>query len=205
MAPSKDLRHWPIKQAVRGVFQLSTVVVFDSQPLAREIDRKHCYCGQPDRGVLMVECDGCNVWYHVDCVQWDADARGEEDYVCGYCKSAPNEDGCRSWTGDVERPGKSIAWKKPPLRTQAEAEKRGAKDRDEGKEWKGPRNWAEAVAEVKERRVKLRGKEGAKYRKARAKQKEGGHHIIDVAVGGSVMDAPLSAELLDLMEGLDML
>ena len=46
--------------------------------------------------------------------------------------------------------------------------------------------------------------EGKKKRyigRALEKQKEGGHHIMDMVVGGHVVDAPLSEEQIDFLEG----
>lgn len=91
---------------------------------------------------------------------------------------------------------------KPKPRSDAELKDRLDNYAAGGKEWKGPRTWEEVQQKVTEHAKTLRAAELEKYEKAKAKQKEGGHHMFDMAVGGVVRDAPLDhPEVMDTLEG----
>jgi len=203
--PTKELRHWPLNFAVQGVLELASVVVFDSSPLARQIPRKYCYCGKEDKGEFFFQCERCSHYYHAHCVGLkEGDLEGQE-YVCGYCNGKPNKDGNVEWNGPLSKPDGYERWSKPKARNIQKHQNKAAALGDAEREWKGARNWAEAQEMVKQRRVFLRGKEEEKYRKAVEKQKAGGHHIMDMAVGGHVVDAPVTEELMDFLQGVGML
>ena len=199
--PTKDLRHWPLKFAVEGVLKLAKVIVFDSRTLAYEVPRKYCYCEKTDDGTLMFQCEQCGVYYHAHCVGLKEGDLKDEDYVCGYCQEDPDDDGIAVWKGQLSMPEGYQRWPKPKRRNIEEYMAHLDKLGDADKEWQGPRTWNEARQLVKDRRVVLRGKEEEIYRKALEKQKEGGHHIMDMVVGGHVVDAPLSEEQIDFLEG----
>lgn len=39
-----------------------------------------CFCKKPFAGRMMIECDFCQIWYHVDCVKLDAKGLPDEYY-----------------------------------------------------------------------------------------------------------------------------
>lgn len=199
--PCKDLRHWPLIQAVEGVETLSNIVVFDSNPMSYETDQIHCFCGKKDDGSEMIQCDRCNVFYHSLCIGvTGADLEGVE-FECGYCAGKFNGDGKEEWSGDLAvRPGKKRAVRPKP-RSLAEVEQRLERYERGEKEWVGPRSWPEVQKKVRDHAEELRGKEEEQYRMLEEKRKQGDHHVADVAVGGGVTLAPLSQELLDYVKG----
>ena len=49
---------------------------------------KHCLCQLPlNPDLQYIECDKCNVWYHMDCVGIDPkEAESIETFICPKCK-----------------------------------------------------------------------------------------------------------------------
>ena len=49
----------------------------------------YCFCKKPDDGTLMIQCDGCDEWFHGRCV---GITQGEvitiDKYFCPFCKQA---------------------------------------------------------------------------------------------------------------------
>jgi hypothetical protein len=200
--PTLELRHWPLVQALEGVTKMARVVVMDSNPLSYEVDEIYCFCNKPDTGELMVICEKCDQSYHAPCVGFDNNMMANDDWLCGYCQSDVCGDGKREWKGEVPIPEGKKRRPKPKPRSDAELKTRLANYAKGGKEWKGPRNWEEVKQKISDHASKLRAAELEKYEKAKARQKEGGHHMFDMAVGGVVRDAPLNhPEVMDMLEG----
>lgn len=62
----------------------------DDPPAEEEV---YCFCRKPDDGRLMIACDECNEWYHVDCLGLNqkhvrALAATSTPYVCHPCRSS---------------------------------------------------------------------------------------------------------------------
>ncbi|KAG0166674.1 PHD finger protein 3 [Apophysomyces sp. BC1034] len=51
----------------------------------------YCICRQPYNGDPMVQCDGCNDWFHCTCVQLDPDEAEDIDWVCPTCDQKTEE------------------------------------------------------------------------------------------------------------------
>lgn len=172
-------------------------VLFHPLPIRHQVPRKRCFCRRKTDN-KMVLCEGCDEWYHLDCVGLDeAEAQGADDWQCGYCQSALEEDGTRAWNLAIPQ-GK---YKKP----------RVAKPRMDGKTPRalgitpegmemvdvGPSTWEEIVLTARAGAMKLRRAEEAYKKKAAQLVKAGGHHVVDQMGLGGVEPRPITNELLD--------
>ncbi|KTW31480.1 hypothetical protein T552_00123 [Pneumocystis carinii B80] len=56
----------------------------------------YCICQKPDTGCWMIACDGCDNWYHGECVKIvEADEELLDKYFCDFCTKKGK--GCTMW------------------------------------------------------------------------------------------------------------
>ncbi|QSL65421.1 hypothetical protein MERGE_002731 [Pneumocystis wakefieldiae] len=56
----------------------------------------YCICQKPDTGCWMIACDGCDNWYHGECVKiLEADEELLDKYFCDFCTKKGK--GCTMW------------------------------------------------------------------------------------------------------------
>lgn len=47
----------------------------------------YCICRKPDNGKVMIACDECDEWFHVECIGISKDkAQTIQKYVCAECR-----------------------------------------------------------------------------------------------------------------------
>jgi transposase InsO family protein len=58
-------------------------------PSESSAEELFCVCNGPDLGQFMLQCDGCDDWFHGECVNMtEEDAQGEETFFCPRCDRA---------------------------------------------------------------------------------------------------------------------
>jgi len=52
-----------------------------------DLDTVYCLCRKPHQGRFMIQCDGCDEWYHGSCVNLTAsEAIPLDDWFCPTCR-----------------------------------------------------------------------------------------------------------------------
>lgn len=184
---------------------LRKVVLVHPEPIVSECNRQRCFCGrQSDQKMLL--CDGCDEWYHFDCIGVsEQEARELEGWPCGYCRAPVDGDGNQSWVLAVPQRGKKKPKVAPQRRASETPKALGVAPIGAETVMQGPNSWEEIEVIVKERARKLRVKEKAQKKQAEELVKEGGHHIVDAISLGGVVERGVDKHLVDDLAGLDQL
>ena len=153
----------------------------------------------------MVLCDGCNEWFHFDCVGITAEAaQGDDNWRCGYCRGQLGPDGKRVWNLPVPQ-GKRKRQKVAPTRSDADTPKQRGVNPENNEELVGPASWEDIVSLAREGGRKINEKEAKLKRRAAVLVKEGGHHVVDEMALGGVAARGVDNILVDDFLGLGML
>ena len=77
-------------------FDFDNIDVFNLNEPIKEIKKnnkiftQYCFCGDIMGEKEMICCDGCNVWYHIDCVgislkEFENLKKDDQNYICYRC------------------------------------------------------------------------------------------------------------------------
>ena len=117
------------------------------------------------------------------------------------CKADADNDGVRLWEGELASHLEDELNDGKILRNDGEVIKqgKGRQRRRIGEEQ--PASWSNVIDRVKRHAEIIHEHKKAQYERAKARIKEGGHHVVDRAGGGGVQDVPLTDEVIDFLEG----
>jgi hypothetical protein len=198
--PDQYLRFLCLESVCERVKNLLATILFDPRPLLHKIPRQRCFCRRKSDH-NMVLCDGCDEWYHLDCVGMNREeANAAQDWMCGYCRSAPDGDGNRDWK--LEIPQGNLKRKKvaKPRNDRDSPKARGIPS--EGSDFVdvGPVDWDDCVQLAQAGRKKIREADQRFKRKAAKIVKEGGHHVVDqMSLNGVERQGVSNALVADLI------
>lgn len=196
--PDKVLRFRPLREIPAALKQLKHVVLFHPKPIVEHEDPIYCVCRkgerqQEEKERRMVMCDGCEEWFHIDCVGLKSDSEVKnKDWKCFWCQDVPDKEGFQRWRYNRKMPKKRLVQDTPKVR----------KARNNGVDpdcFTNPPTWEGKVAQVKE----LSRKAAVKKRKLTAAVeglvKEGGHHLVDAQGLGGLEQRPVDECMIDEM------
>lgn len=166
--------------------QVNKVVLLHPDQFRHMRPIQRCFCGKIPNN-KMVLCDGCDEWYHFDCVGLTVQqAQAEQNWRCGYCRSSVGTDGERKWILSIPQ-GSRKRPKVAPTRNDANTPKVLGIDPNDASELVGPSNWADFEHLAREGGRKINEKQAKYQKQAEALVKGGGHHVVDeVSLGGVV-------------------
>jgi hypothetical protein len=200
--PTGDFRHYPLSMAIKAVDEQAWVIVFDDREVEGALDADVCFCGGTD-GDDYVQCKKCKTCYHDWCVNFvDENQAKRNRYECGFCCDDPDDDGIRLWEGPINPVFQDDVNDQLLFRNDNELMYQGKGKLKKRIKAEVQASWSDVVSRVNRAAVEVHRVKMEQFEKAKARIKEGGHHIIDRAGGGGVSDAPVTDEVIDFLEGL---
>ncbi len=199
--PDKYLRSYPLEIIVPASRTFCNVLCLDSEPIWPDLERKYCYCRKVGNE-NMLGCEGCFEWYHGGCLGLQtrakkADEAQDENWRCGFCVDAEDDEGNQAWVGKV---AKSVNKGKRAKLTRNIADTPRAQglvlDSPESTPAKVP-SWEEIIACCESGGKKIRVEEKKLKDKAQRAISRGGHHVVDALGNGGVELRPVSNALVD--------
>jgi hypothetical protein len=134
----------------------------------------------------------------VDCI--GEQIHPDEDYKCGWCSSIPTDDGTCTWKLQKSL-GKGKRAKTEVARKNDDTPKSRGWTAETVKILKGAkRSWDEMREESQRRGMNIRLEQKRLKKKAAARLKRGGHHIVDETTNGGTALRSLTPELIDQLE-----
>ena len=83
----KTMNHDMLKKCTDG--SLPLWIVREQKAIRGKAQIEYCFCGKPDNGGLMIQCEGCDEWLHGSCVgiRSERQAKGIKEYWCPTCST----------------------------------------------------------------------------------------------------------------------
>ncbi len=196
------MRHHQLIKVIPAMKTLQNVLLVHPEPIISEVPRRRCFCNVLQNQKMLL-CEGCDEWYHLDCIGVSEEAAQElPDWRCGYCRTNPDKDGNQTWQLAIPK-GSRKRTKVAPDRNVGETPKaRGVATMGNEMVKSGPETWEDIEVIVKERAKVLRAKEKAQKKQAGKLVKAGGHHITDAVSLAGVTERGVGEELVDEFVGL---
>lgn len=198
--PDRVLRFRPLNEVQRAISRLSRVVLFNPDPICKELPPQYCVCGQGERRggkktKHMVQCVECWQWFHFDCVGLgdEADIDGV-DWKCEWCSSAIDQNGRQRWISGR---------KKAKLRHFKDTPKHqgGVLGGDPPIRYSNPRSWDDKVLQVQELARRAAIKKRKLTEAVEVLVNEGGHHLVDAEGMAGLELRPVDDGMVDEMVG----
>lgn len=203
--PDVELRKVALHKVMNVTKHVTDQILFHPQTIFRREKRRRCYCKVKSE-LEMVLCDACSQWYHFDCVGLtDEQASAAVDWRCGYCLSAPKDNGMCSWDlaipqGDRKR--KKVA---PDRHKDDTPKKRGVQEHQDDFHFVGPETWDDVKRSAQEGGRQINLKMLTQKNKARKIVKEGGHHVVDEMSAAGLQAREVDDVLVDDLLGQGLL
>jgi hypothetical protein len=187
---------------MESVEQQAKLIVFGNKEVAGSSPAPVCFCEGAGHGAV-VQCKRCLTDYHMGCVAYVVpENKKARKYECGFCSGEPDGDGVEYWDGvigddfvEALNRGKIHRHEREVI-TQGRGKMRKRIGEEQHASWANVRDRVRMHANI----IHLQKKE--QYERAKARIKEGGHHVVDRAGGGGVQDVPLVDVVVDYLEGV---
>ncbi len=187
---------------MEAVAKQATVIVFGKNEVAGSSDAPVCICDSVGSSEI-VKCKTCLTEYHIDCVAWKVVPGAKAaKYECGFCEAGADQTGVRYWEGDIGDQFEEDVNEGKLHRNDKEVEKqgRGKMRKRIGEEQQA--SWANVIDRVRKHADLIHEEKKKQHERAKARIKEGGHHVVDRAGGGGVQEVPVTDQVIDLLEGM---
>jgi hypothetical protein len=203
--PNQELRFYPLVKVFEQSERISKVLLFSPDKICREIPRQRCFCNTKSNAQMML-CEECAEWYHVACIgMTQVEAEAAVDWCCGYCQSAPDADGDRTWMLAVPQ-GQRKRPKVAPVRNDVATPKaRGVQPFNDDVVFDGPSSWDDCVELARTGGRKINLAEALNKKKALKIVNAGGHHVVDEVSLGGVQARGVDGALVDDLIGIGLL
>jgi len=207
--PDKELKFFPLVQAVKEVKKLEKTFLLHPEPISTEITIPVCFCKLQREGQVVVGCDGCDGWYHESCIRTEG-AKSKNDWKCGFCLATPSKAGFCLW--EIEKEVGAFEPKKKNSKKNVERRRRNIRkfpkalgvkwndDKNKGTFTSGYRSWDDLVEDFKKNGKRTREKIHAMKDKLGDMIQDPLHHVTDEQTLGGVKPRAVSNELLEELE-----
>jgi hypothetical protein len=176
---------------------INGLVVLHPDDFWTKAGRLTCFCRKKSNG-QMTKCGECFEWYHHKCTGLsEVQAKGMDDWKCGYCAGTPDKDGNCKWIYEIPKPKRGVA-PVADVRNISRTPRLMSEDTDAAAELT---SWADVIEYCRKSGKQL-NLIMMKNRALAAKLvKEAGHHVGDEMSGGGLATRAVDDRLVDEFVG----